>query len=161
MSAGDPTEAPLVLTSRIRVDELGRPVEIIQIAGTVRDKDGEAIANTFEDALVYRNIEFFKTLEGIGLAKKFRGALNTAVNLEDLASKLNEYLAKGDKAELAMTLLESKDLKQLVLPDYIDSGLKWLINQLKRKEDDVAGKIPINPVQAPAAAAAAAPEATS
>jgi predicted ATP-dependent endonuclease of OLD family len=125
------------------------------------DKDGEAIANTFEDALVYRNIDFFKTLEGVGLAKKFRDALNTAVNLEDLASKLNEYLAKGDKAELAMTLLESKDLKELALPDYIDSGLKWLINQLKRKEDDVAGKIPINPAQAPTTAAAAAPEAQS
>ena len=125
------------------------------------DKDGEAIANTFEDALVYRNIEVFKTLEGFGLAKKFRDALNMAVNLEDLASKLNADLAKGDKAELAMTLLllEGKDLKKLMLPEYIDAGLKWLIDQLKRKEDDVAGTATLNPAQAPCAAAAAAPEA--
>jgi hypothetical protein len=123
------------------------------------DKDGEAIANTFEDALVYRNIDFFKTLEGSGLAKKFRDALDTAANLEELATKLHADLAKGDKAELAMTLLESDKLKMLLLPYYIDAGLKWLIDQLKRKEDDVAGKMPINPIQAPGAAAAPAPEA--
>lgn len=41
---GDPTEAPMVLTSRIRVDEPGRSIELIQIAGTVRDTAGMAIA---------------------------------------------------------------------------------------------------------------------
>jgi predicted ATP-dependent endonuclease of OLD family len=123
------------------------------------DSDAEAIANTFEDALVYRNIDFFKALEGTGLAKKFRDALTVAANLDELASKLHADLAKGDKAELAMTLLESKNLKELVLPDYIDAGLKWLMYQLKRKEDDVAGKLPISAVQAPDAVAAAAAEA--
>lgn len=122
------------------------------------DKNGEAIANTFEDALVYRNIDFFETLEGSGLAMKFRNALKTAANLEELATKLHAELAKGDKAELAMTLLESENLQNLLLPDYIDAGLKWLIDQLKRKEDDVAGKMP-NPIQAPGGAAAPASEA--
>lgn len=123
------------------------------------DKDEEAIANTFEDALVYHNIEFFKALEGTGLAKKFRDDLNTAANLDELASKLHGDLAKGDKAELAMNLLESENLKQLVLPTYIDAGLKWLIAQLERKEIDVAGKIPIKPNLAPGADAAGAAEA--
>jgi len=122
------------------------------------DTDAEAIANTFEDALVYSNIDFFKTLEGIGLAKKFRDALSAATNLDELASKLHADLAKGDKAELAMTLLESKDLNLLVLPGYIDAGLKWLIEQLKRKEDDVAGKMPSSSIQAFNAAAPAVPE---
>lgn len=122
------------------------------------DKNGEAIANTFEDALVYRNIEFFKSLEGSGLAKKFRDALNSATNLEELAAKLHADLAKGDKAELAMNLLESKDLKNLMLPEYIDLGLKWLVEQLKRKEDDVAGKMPIKPAQAPGVDAPVQPE---
>ena len=125
------------------------------------DTDAEAIANTFEDALVYRNIDFFKTLEGPGLAKKFRDALSAAENLEDLARKLHADLAKGDKAELAMTLLERNDLKQLALPDYIDASLKWLIDQLKRKEDDVAGKMPIIAVQVPSAVATSVPEAAS
>ncbi len=42
---GDPTEAPLVLTSRIKVDELGRTVELIQIAGVVRNDAGEPVAD--------------------------------------------------------------------------------------------------------------------
>ena len=119
------------------------------------DTGAEAIANTFEDALVYGNIEFFKKLEGSGLARKFRDALSTAANLDELAGKLHADLAKGDKAELAMTLLESKDLQRLVLPDYIDAGLIWLIEQLRRKEDDVAGKIPAS--SAPVSGAAAPP----
>lgn len=118
------------------------------------DKDGEAIANTFEDALVYHNTKFFRELEGTGLAKKFRDALNTAANLEELAGKLHADLAKGDKAELAMNLLESENLEELVLPAYIDDGLKWLIAQLKRKEDDVAGKLQVKPNLAAGADAA-------
>ena len=109
------------------------------------ENDGEAIANTFEDALVYQNIEFFKALEGSGLAKKFRDALDTAANLGELADKFHSELSKGDKAELAMNLLESEKLKALVLPAYIDTGLQWLIAQLRRKEADVAGKMPIKP----------------
>ncbi|WP_242164109.1 AAA family ATPase [Lysobacter sp. M15] len=116
------------------------------------DTDGEALANTFEDALVYRNVEYFRTLNGTGLAKKFREALSTCKNLGELAEKLHAALSGGDKAELAMTMLESQNLKDLVLPDYIDTGLKWLIDQLRRKEDDVAGKLPIAlPGTAPAA----------
>ena len=121
------------------------------------DENSEAIANTFEDALVYRNIDFFKNLEGAGLVKKFRDALDTAVSLEELASKLHSDLVMGDKAELAMNLLESENLKNLVLPDYIDAGLKWLIVQLRRKEDDAAGKIAIDPAVVAATAPAAAP----
>lgn len=116
------------------------------------DTDGEAIANTFEDALVYRNIDFFRTLEGIGLAKKIRDALSSCTNLEELSSNLHEALSDGDKAELAMTLLESHDLKDLALPDYIDAGLHWLIEQLKRKEEDVAGTLPLVSLHAKPAA---------
>lgn len=112
------------------------------------DKDGEAIANTFEDALVYRNVEFFKMLDGVGLAKRFRDDLDAAKGLEELAKKIQTSLANGEKAELAMTLLESKDLKDLALPDYIDAGLKWLIDQLRRKEENVAGMDPTHPTKA-------------
>ncbi|MFZ7094712.1 AAA family ATPase [Luteimonas dalianensis] len=111
------------------------------------DTDGEAIANTFEDALVYRNIDFFAALDEPGLAKAIHDALRSSENLDALAGKLHQALSGGDKAEFAMTLLESENLESLHLPDYIDSGLRWLIEQLKRKEDDVAGKLPISPPQ--------------
>ncbi len=111
------------------------------------DTDGEAIANTFEDALVYRNIAFFRGLEEPGLAKAIHDALGSSENLAALADKLHKALSGGDKAEFAMTLLESDNLETLHLPAYIDAGLIWLIEQLKRKEDDVAGKLPIAPPQ--------------
>lgn len=113
------------------------------------DTDVEAIANTFEDALVYRNIGFFQALVESGLAQKIREALDSCDTVAALAAKLHAALDGGDKAEFAMTLLESDELKTLQLPAYIDAGLLWLIDQLKRKEDDVAGKWPITP---PAAA---------
>ncbi|UOV05520.1 hypothetical protein MUU75_01955 [Pseudoxanthomonas mexicana] len=46
-----------------------------------------------------------------------------------------------------------------MLPDYIDDGLRWLIAQLKRKEDDVDGKMPIKPDPAAETDAAEAAEA--
>ncbi|WP_217351601.1 hypothetical protein, partial [Xanthomonas citri] len=60
------------------------------------------------------------------------------------------------KAEFSMTLLESSKLDQVDLPDYIHRGLLWLIAQLKRKEDEVAGKLPIIPLTTVDTAAAEA-----
>ncbi|KLD73401.1 hypothetical protein XhyaCFBP1156_20900 [Xanthomonas hyacinthi] len=108
-------------------------------------KGAEAIANTFEDALVYQNIEFFKSLQGGGLAKKIRESIMSSKDVAELSSSIQADLKTGDKAEFSMTLLESSDLDEVVLPDYIDKGLLWLIAQLKRKEDDVAGKLLLAP----------------
>lgn len=123
------------------------------------DVDAEALANTFEDALVYRNVEFFQTLPGTGLARRFRDSVNGSANLAGLAARLDRDLATGDKAEFAMNILEDENLKKVHLPDYIDAGLLWLIDQLRRKEDNVAGRSPIIPssdaADAPAQAAPA------
>ncbi len=113
----------------------------------------EAIANTFEDALVYQNLEFFRSLQGAGLAKRIRESIEKAKTVPELSSSIQAALKTGDKAEFSMTLLESSDLDQVGLPDYIHKGLLWLIAQLKRKEDDVAGKTPLNPVSTSDAAA--------
>src|SRR5690606_5430211 len=96
------------------------------------DTDAEALANTFEDALIYHNIEFFRSLEGKGLAKKIRESLASCENLEALAEDLHKHLSGGGKAEFAMTTLASEDLSTVQVPPYIDAGLNWLISQLKR-----------------------------
>ncbi|MBN6111395.1 AAA family ATPase [Xanthomonas bonasiae] len=114
----------------------------------------EAIANTFEDALVYQNLEFFKSLSGGGLAKGIRDSITGSNDIAELSGRIQAALKKGDKAEFSMTLLESSELDQVDLPDYIHKGLLWLIAQLKRKEDDVAGKIPLTPVPTGDSAAA-------
>jgi predicted ATP-dependent endonuclease of OLD family len=100
----------------------------------------EVLANTFEDAIVYENMDLFSTLEGTGLIGRFRRAISDAANLSELAEKVALALSKGGKAEFAMDLLYSDEMDKIKVPAYIDDGLLWLSSQLKRKEDEVLGK---------------------
>ena len=113
----------------------------------------EALANTFEDAIVYENIELFSTLKGTGLIGRFRKAIAEAATLPELAEKAAVALSKGGKAEFAMDLLYSDEIEKIKVPAYINDGLLWLSLQLKRKEAEVLGKS--------AALAAASPVATA
>lgn len=103
----------------------------------------ELLANTFEDALVYENLELFKTLDGAGLMGRFRKSIDEAVDASDLATKVAGDLAKGGKAEFAMELLYGSAIDTMTVPSYINKGLLWLAAQLKRREDDVLGKGPM------------------
>jgi len=100
----------------------------------------EALANTFEDALVYENPTLFGGLQGHGLIAKFRDALANCADLGELAEKASEALEKGNKAEFALDLLYSEEVKDLNVPGYVHDGLEWLAEQLRRKEEDVVGK---------------------
>lgn len=100
----------------------------------------EMLANTFEDAIVYENLNVFSTLEGSGLIGRFRKAISDAANASELAEKAAIALSKGGKAEFAMDLLYSDEVQTIKVPAYINEGLKWLSKQLKRKEADVLGK---------------------
>jgi predicted ATP-dependent endonuclease of OLD family len=112
------------------------------IQAIFKTKDpAEALANTFEDALVYENIELFKAMKGSGLTGRLRGALEKSADLQELAHEMALALAQGGKAEFAMDLLDSDEIDTLKVPAYIDSGLLWFAQQLKRKEDDIAGKV--------------------
>jgi predicted ATP-dependent endonuclease of OLD family len=106
-------------------------------------KPAEALANTFEDALVYENIELFKSMTGTALLGRIRKSLDEAGDLGELARRLAADLAKGGKAEFAMELLYSTQIDKMAVPAYIDQGLVWLADQLKRKEDGVSGKVPV------------------
>ncbi|MBK8574202.1 MAG: AAA family ATPase [Elusimicrobia bacterium] len=99
----------------------------------------EALANTFEDALVYENADLFINLDGAGLIAKFRHALNGSADLSALAQEVFKALAGGGKAEFALDLLFSNKDENLKLPTYIHDGLLWLAQQLKRKEEDIVG----------------------
>lgn len=112
------------------------------ISMVFKSKNGdEALANTFEDALVYENLELFKKLDGHGLIAKFRDAITNSADLAELAEKASDALKNGTKAEFALDLLFSEEIDQLKVPAYINEGLAWLAEQLKRKEDDVIGKM--------------------
>lgn len=72
----------------------------------------EALANTFEDALLYTNPEFFAALDGSGLITKFKTALLEAPDINSLAEKVHEALKKARKAEFAMDLMLSEKAKK-------------------------------------------------
>ena len=101
----------------------------------------EALANTFEDALVYENPELFLTLDGHGLIAKFRDALTDSADLAELAANVSTALKNGTKAEFALDILFSEAADRLKMPTYIHEGLIWLAEQLKRKEEDVVGNV--------------------
>jgi len=105
-----------------------------------KDTDGEALANTFEDALLYQNLKFFTGRSGSGLVAKFRDAINASVDLAQLAQNVRTALKEGGKAEFALDLLFSEDVSNLAVPTYIEDGLAWLAKQLQRKESDLASR---------------------
>jgi hypothetical protein len=100
----------------------------------------EALANTFEDALLYENIPFFRGRAGTGLIGKFRKALDEAADFQALATRVHSDLSsRRGKAEFALDLLYGDDIDDLAVPGYIRDGLSLLIDQLKRKESELTG----------------------
>lgn len=99
----------------------------------------DVYANTFEDALLYENIDLFSKLDGDGLIRKFREALADSTDAMQLSDSIHGHLAAGGKAELALELLCSDEMDNIRVPSYIDDGLCWLTKQLKRREEDIQG----------------------
>ena len=108
----------------------------------INGKKGTVLANTFEDALLYKNIEFFRTLQGSGLIDKFRHALANSTDAIDLPQHVREALKEAGKGEFALDLLFSDKVDELEPPAYISEGLSWLADQLQRKDSAIAPKAP-------------------
>lgn len=108
------------------------PVKVtLDTAGQV-----DITANTFEDALAYENIDLFKKIDGNGLMKKFKEALNQNKTPADLTSAMFEALKTGSKAEFALELLYKEDPEAFKVPTYIREGLEWLQEQVCKQEKD-------------------------
>lgn len=103
--------------------------------------DVDVHANTFEDALFYRNFDFFKGRKATGLAGKFQKIADNAKDVGNLAERVAQAIDDGDKAEFALDLLFSNDVEMLRIPVYIENGLLWLKEQLVRKDADLAPKV--------------------
>jgi predicted ATP-dependent endonuclease of OLD family len=98
----------------------------------------EVIPNTFEDALVFENLLFFTTLEGVGLARKFKEALRECTDADALGQRMFNDLKSGKKADLALDVIYANNFDDLVVPTYINNALKWLEGRLvKQKVDSV------------------------
>lgn len=111
-----------------------RPV-LVKLEG--EDGQTEALASTFEDALVFENLDLFRTLTGPGMTKKFRKAIEHSSTVEELGDELSEILKSGDKAAFALDMLYLSEPAQLNVPTYIREGLAWLERQLERNQLEV------------------------
>ena len=97
----------------------------------------EARPYTFEDALAFSNLKFFAALEGTGLVRKLREAIQDGSDADDIGKRFFEALRDGKKAEFALDILYAKDFPELKVPSYIAEGLEWLQQQLKKKQVEV------------------------
>ncbi len=97
----------------------------------------KAYPYTFEDALAFENLEFFKTLEGYGLVEKFRNAIEDGGSVSTIGEKFFKDLRTGKKAEFALDVLNAEKFDTLIVPDYIADGLTWLEGRLQKKQIEI------------------------
>jgi predicted ATP-dependent endonuclease of OLD family len=110
----------------------------------------EVLPYTFEDALVFENLDVFRNLVGDGTIKRFRGAIQQSTSADELAAKLFDIVGNLKKAEFALDLLfVQQEPWPLKAPTYIRDGLEWLHQQLRQKTEEAA----VNEAEAKAKAA--------
>ncbi len=100
---------------------------------SIEGNDREVIPYTFEDALVYENMELFKNIDGFGMIKKFKTSINDDRSTKALGEEFFEIL-KGDKAKFALDLLYIEDPQKLKIPTYIEEGMQWLNEKLQERQ---------------------------
>ncbi|BBO87509.1 AAA family ATPase [Desulfosarcina ovata] len=101
-------------------------------------KNVDACPSTFEDALVFENIDHFRKATGGGLIKKFKKAIEDNDDIDSLQESLLAALSKGSKAQFALDMLFSQDPASINVPTYIHDGLKWIEERLLKRQQEVA-----------------------
>ncbi|OFA08218.1 AAA family ATPase [Duganella phyllosphaerae] len=128
------------------------PVEVTMPGATVKET---AYPYTFEDALVFENVEFFATFPGPGLNAKFRTAIATGGGATAVGASMYTALKDGKKAEFALDVLMADDFNNLKVPQYIAEGLVWLLEQMKKKQVEILTTAPGTAVSITTAAGSA------
>lgn len=93
---------------------------------------------TFEDALIFTNIELFrqKELNKMGAVTTIANLLKKSNSANELQQKIFEKLENKSgfqKADFAVSLLYKDDFCDLVAPSYIKEGLNWMKSYLDAK----------------------------
>lgn len=107
---------------------------------------------TFEDALVFENVDFFAGFAGPGLNAKFRTAIANGGGATAVGASMYTALKDGKKAEFALDVLMADNFNSLKVPKYIAEGLEWLLEQMKKKQVEVLTAAPAMAVSVAAAA---------
>jgi len=121
------------------------PVKLVLAPG---GNEVEIMARTFEDALVFENLAFFRATQAAGAIGKVRDVVTQSSSAADLAKAMHDLLKDISKAAFALDILFSEDPKDLQVPTYMKTGLAWLQQQLEHKEKD---QTPSGPAMQPPA----------
>ena len=105
-----------------------------------KDTTETAYPYTFEDALTFENLDFFKDLTGTGLVRKFREAIASSKTASELGQRLFDELRTGKKAEFALDILDAENFRTIKVPTYIAEGLAWLQERLIKKQVEILPK---------------------
>jgi predicted ATP-dependent endonuclease of OLD family len=116
-----------------------QPVKVALVPG---GSEVEIMARTFEDALVFENLKFFRETQAAGAIAKVRDLVVQSSSAIDLSRAMFDFIKDISKAAFALDILFSEDPKKLEVPQYIKAGLTWLQQQLEQKDRD---QIPSGP----------------
>jgi predicted ATP-dependent endonuclease of OLD family len=98
--------------------------------------DGEALAATFEDSLIYANLTSLRELTGLGLIKKIKSiAQKTAI--DDFCTDIYNVIHGDSSGKVSFALDLIYELDKVDTPQYIKEGLEWLQRKLRRIEVEV------------------------
>lgn len=99
-----------------------------------KDDLTEICPYTFEDALIFTNLELFRQegLKKMGTITAIADLLKNSDSALDLQNKIFTKLEKSGfkKAEFAVSLLYKEDFDDLRAPAYIQEGLQWMKSYL-------------------------------
>lgn len=113
---------------------------------TFKNKAVTVYPYTFEEALVFDNIDLFKSMKGDGLIKKYSEALNEST-IEECLKKMFKALDNAKKAEFSLNLLFIDDTKKIKTPTYISEGLKWLSETLEKNSSNCSMSVSSNAIK--------------
>jgi len=106
------------------------PIAVVQ-------NSGELVPRTFEDALVYENIDLIRKTTGSGLLKRVREAVVDLTDIHAVEQRMLDALQHAKKVELALDLLYSDDPGKIKVPQYIGAGLEWLQSMSVNQRKDI------------------------
>lgn len=125
------------------------PVEVTMPGAAAKET---AYPYTFEDALVFENVNFFAAFAGPGLNAKFRNAIATGGGATAVGASMYTALKDGKKAEFALEVLMADNFDDLKVPRYIAEGLEWLLEQMKKKQVEILTTAPAKAISLATAA---------
>jgi predicted ATP-dependent endonuclease of OLD family len=109
----------------------------------IKSKDGDIkyIPSTFEDALIAKNIRILNKIEkkdvftdnNIASSLEFLKNIDEVEDKENFKKELYNIPGKINKANFSLDLFYLEELDKLEAPNYIEDGLKWLIERMEER----------------------------